>query len=573
MRTKEFCRVRDLPLRAYSEAEKEELAQQLTAILRTPTGTMKLRPIQAVALCEIGMYHGLLGPILVGGGKTLVSLLAAFMVGAKRPLLILPARLEKKTQREAAELAKHWKIPFYIHTISYEKLSRESAADFLEKWKFDCIVADETHKLKNPKAAATRRLKRYIVGQRAKGAQVVFVSLSGTMAQRSIKEYAHLSDWALDQGSPLPLVQAEVDKWSAALDESSNVRMAPGALADFAGGSEDLAAVRRGFRDRLVGTGGVVASNEDALGCSLYINRIEFPYPPELETHFYNLRRRDKGGGVTPDGYPLVSGLEFFHAARCLSVGCFQRWNPRAPDWWLNPRRDWGQFVRATLSRSRTLDTELQVANACARGELDPQAWNAWVAVRDKFKPNPETVWLTHDIAKACAQWLRESGHHSIVWTEVPDFGRLVAHFAGVPYVGQMGLTADGREIDRIPGDPLVASTPSNFEGRNLQFHYNKNLVVNPRKRGGNWEQLLGREHRPGHFSDDVSWDVLSMCAEDEEAFAQAQVDAQAISDREGQIQKLSYADITWELGSSDYDSPRWMKDPEEWRWESREAD
>lgn len=39
-------------------------------MLKTPRGTMRLRPIQAIALAEIGMYGGLFGPIPVGEGKT-----------------------------------------------------------------------------------------------------------------------------------------------------------------------------------------------------------------------------------------------------------------------------------------------------------------------------------------------------------------------------------------------------------------------------------------------------------------------------------------------------------------------
>ena len=68
--TEEFRRIQNLPRRVWTPAEAEKLADDMTQVLKTPKGTMRLRPIQAVALAELAMYGGLLGPIPVGEGKT-----------------------------------------------------------------------------------------------------------------------------------------------------------------------------------------------------------------------------------------------------------------------------------------------------------------------------------------------------------------------------------------------------------------------------------------------------------------------------------------------------------------------
>jgi hypothetical protein len=109
MSTPELARVLNIPRRVWAEdKELDALASALTDWLKTPKGTMALRPIQAKALEELHDFGGLLAPIRVGGGKTLISMLAPVVLGAERPLLLVPAKLRDKTLREFAELRRHW---------------------------------------------------------------------------------------------------------------------------------------------------------------------------------------------------------------------------------------------------------------------------------------------------------------------------------------------------------------------------------------------------------------------------------------------------------------------------------
>lgn len=152
-RSSELDRVLALPKRIW-ELDGERLADALTAHLRfpggpnpypggppLPPGTQRLRPVQAAALRDAHDY-GLFGPLRVGAGKTLVSLLAFVVLDAKRPLLILPAKLIEKTRREMHLLRRYWLVP-YTPLLSYEMLGREQSADTLEERDPDVIVADE----------------------------------------------------------------------------------------------------------------------------------------------------------------------------------------------------------------------------------------------------------------------------------------------------------------------------------------------------------------------------------------------------------------------------------------------
>lgn len=162
--TPELARVVALPRR---RGDGTPYVEPLTALLATPEGLaagVRLRPSQALALHDIGVYGGAFCPLGVGEGKTLITLLAPYVLDAKRPLLLLPANLIEKTERDWRRLAVHWRIPNNIRLFSYEMLGRVQSAAELDVYQPDLIVADEVHKLKNRRAAVTRRVSRWMQG-------------------------------------------------------------------------------------------------------------------------------------------------------------------------------------------------------------------------------------------------------------------------------------------------------------------------------------------------------------------------------------------------------------------------
>lgn len=542
----EVRRVEALPRRDWSTSA-ERLADELTSILRTSRGTMRLRAAQAVALYEIGTVGGLFGALRCGAGKTLISLLAPEVGFAERPLLLVPASLVSKTKRDMAVLQYHWRLPPFVRIMSYEWLGRVQAATALDDYAPDMIIADEVHRLKNPQAAVTRRVRRYM----SNNPDTKFVGMSGTITKRSLKDFAHIMRWSLPPAdAPIPRWHADLELWADALDErKGQIRRAdPGALRVLCNEEEERLwdageprrAARQGFRRRMVDTPGVVATTETPIDATLIVSGIEPKIPASIDEAFKTLRRRYR----TPDGWPIADGLSMFRHARELALGFYYVWNPRPPRYWLTARTEWCAYVRRVLRHSRKLDTELQVRQWVDKTAPDDgiELLEDWLEVRGDFEPNTEARWIDDSVVEFCAAWAKRQ--RGIVWTEHRCFGERVAELSGLPYYGRKGLDARGRYIEDHPaGKPFVASVQSNGTGRNLQ-PWSRNLITSMLANGLQTEQLFSRTHRDGQEADEVLFDILISCAEHVGAFWQAMNDAQFVHDLHGTPQKLLDADV-----------------------------
>lgn len=173
----EFRRIRDLPRRPQdfaSDAEAEEAIELMTEWLKRPSGTMRLKRIQARALVEACDVGGLAAEMGAGSGKTLVSFLLFTVWEVRRGLLLVPANLRAQTFDEYRKMNRHWRLlPFvgmdddepagpHVRVISYSALSTVRCASFLEEQQFDLVVADEAHNLANIRSARGRRIFRYL---------------------------------------------------------------------------------------------------------------------------------------------------------------------------------------------------------------------------------------------------------------------------------------------------------------------------------------------------------------------------------------------------------------------------
>lgn len=552
----EIDRILALPRRPTSAVEfGESIADEMTELLKTQNGIQKLRAVQAAALYEIGTTGGLFGPIPVGFGKSLVSFLAPYVLDAQRPLLVLPAGLIKKTKIELGKYAEHWRVPKNIQIISYEMLGRVQAANFLEEQRPDLIIFDECHRTKNRRAAVTKRLIRYM----RKHPDTHVVALSGTIMRKSLLDFGHILRWCLKHNAPVPDTDVELEEWAAAMDEKVEEyeRPDPGALTRFSGGSEELEDIRRGFRDRLVATPGVVAvtgGEDELVTSSLVIRALRYDVAPITDVHFAKLRK----DMLTPDDWQLMQAVDVWRHARELAIGMHYVWSPRPPDPWRNARREWNAFAREVLSRSRTLDSELQVVQACDAGRLPNDKLEAWRAIKDTFTPNVVAMWHDDSALKVCRNWMQEPG---IVWTDHDLFARRLAEFTGCKYYGAQGLTDRGEFIDNAsPKEAVILSIAANKEGRNLQHKWSRNLVTAPPEGPDVWQQMLGRTHRPGQIADEVEVDVLLGCKEHANAWRRALAAAEAVRDTTGADSKLLLADVDWpsEDEIAGYSGARW---------------
>jgi hypothetical protein len=569
-RTSEIKRIAALPRRVWSDEDATTLAAMLTRELKTPSGAMSLRPVQAVSLYESMEIGGLFGPMRVGSGKTLVTLLLPLVLEALRPILLVPAALIDKTWDDRARLVKHWRLATNLQLISYEMLGLVQSAQKLDYIRPDLIIADECHYLKNHRAGRTRRVTRYM----REHPETRFVGVSGTVMKGSIKDFAHLLRWSLKAGAPIPVTDDETDTWADALDEKVNPlgRRQPGALFDLAAEPLDCAygttQARRVFQSRLLQTKGVVASSKtDGVTCSLRIAALEYRPAAITEQHIDAMRRgvKDASGEFvvlpwsTPDGWTFSQAIEFRMYLRQLALGFHSVWDPRPPPEWITARRDWAVYVRETLAHSRTLDTELQVANAADTGrlgELGKEILGAWRAVRDTFKIQPRDVWHDDTAIQTCASWMKDNP--GIVWTEHVFFARKLARETGATYYGANGLSDSGESITGVkPGRAIIASVQANSTGRNLQM-FSANLVTSCPPGPAIVEQLIGRTHRDGQEADTVTVDILLGCLEHHDAFQRALDGARAAADTLGHDQKLLLSDILMP-NVNDRKGPLWV--------------
>lgn len=533
-RTAEWRRVDAIPRRLLVEA------LDLTDRFRKPDGLERLRPIQSWALNEIAEHGGCLGPIGVGWGKTLITLLAQRAAGAARALLLLPKKLIAKTKAEAERYAHHW--AFELPRIeSYQKLGNVKAATLLDDYAPDIIIADECQKLKNRSAAVTRRVLRYIREARKAGRRVVCVFLSGTLTKQSLHDFWHLAALCLPE-LPMPRGWPELSEWADAIDAKVEPwqRVAPGALLQWgpADETDPMRRARLGFQQRLKESAGVVATDEAALGCSLQIGFEVAPPPDAIEEALAAVQDT----WTRPDGYPFSDILSLSRYLRQLALGFYYRWTEQPPEQWLAARKAWASFVRDTITRSRRYDSEQQVALACGRGELDTTTYSVWRAVRPIFSPVTECVWLSHFAIDACAKWLAHNSP-ALMWTEHVEFAKELAQNVGCDYYGEQGVgLTSGKLIESATGN-AVLSVSANGEGRNLQA-WCHNLITSCPSSGDIFEQLLGRTHRPGQEADTVTADVLVTNEVHVRAFSAALAGARYLQDSLGQPQKLLYGDI-----------------------------
>jgi len=555
-------RILAIPKRDMDDDALADLTARMTEVLKTPNGTMTLRALQAKALYEIAVHNGGFFPLDVGLGKTLIALLAAHVLDAKQPVMILPAGLIDKTRIEREEKYDiHWQVPKHIRMISYEVLGRAEHSEALEQYPPDLIIGDEIHRLKNADAAVTKRVIRYMETH----PETLFVALSGTIMDHSILEFGHILRWCLKGRSPVPLDDGELSEWAAALDVKAPrgnefARYDVGPLVRLAEGAPGLDKVtditvraRLGFQNRLVTTPGIVTASEgdaERVKASIIIRGIVYAPTKQAkdptDKHFYRLRAEMK----MTDDWDLTTPMEKWAHAREIALGLSYIWETRPPEEWLKPRKAWFKFVRSALKESSkfggSLDSPLQVRLAVEDGTLfgGRELLNDWLKVEESFKPITVPVWHDDIAIDTCAKWAKTRGP-GIIWTEHTLFAQRLAKKTGLKYYGQHGRSADGEIIDKAPANKsVIASGSANKEGRNLQ-QFSRNLITTLEPRPGKNQQIIGRTHRTGQLADEVEVDIMIGCLEHLAAWEAIIPAAKGVRATTGAEQKILLADVT----------------------------
>jgi hypothetical protein len=413
-------------------------------------------------------------------------------------------------------------------------------------------------------AARTKRFMRFMKAH--PGCRLC--ALSGTMTTRSLKDYAHLLDLALRHNSPVPSPQnysslmewAEaVDVWrpgspSATKDNNWSGPRSAGVLVEFMNDAEreqldsdDLqerqAAVRSGFRRRLVETAGVVATSDTELGASLVIRSRDLEIPKKVTEHLDKLREDwALGEEVFEDTFSM------WRAARQLASGFYYYWDwpGGIPDHeWLQARKEWHQEIREFLTHSARpgCDSTMLYARAVSNGTLTSQTYARWKEVSERNAPPKMARWIDDFVVTDALHWITKEKETGVIWYEhvalgEAIFARLKKENVDVEFCGP-GSGARMIEASKQKRN-LVASIHAHKLGKNLQM-YARCLTTSFPGNGKDAEQLLGRLHRSGQEADEVLNDVHLHTPELMASFDQACEDAVYQEQTTGSKQKLVY--------------------------------
>lgn len=487
--------------------------------------------------------HGMVGALRVGAGKTLLGLLIPTVLSITGTIVLLvPAKLEKKTLFEGRDYAKHWRCSS-VKVITYETLSHPANLEMLQKLKPAAIIADECHKA-GPKTKAWKRIRKYVLAT-----EIPYFPMTGSLSDRDIMVYWTHVLLSLRDCAPMPRDLKEALVWAQAINEKipEEARAEPGALLTL--GPYEITdppekQARNAYRARFLTTPGIVSSYEDVPPIKLEMGAREVGLPHALADVIAQVRK----DMVTPDGIAFSSKMDLWRHSRTLGAGLFYHWDPPAPEEWKRARRELHKFVTEYLRyHGKTMDSAVHVLGAIDRGELnDGGLLTRWREIEPTFTPNPVHTWVDDTLLLECARWLQDpENKRGLVWVEFRPFGERLAELAGVPYYSKGGMDPSGRLVDHHTGGPAVISIKCR-EGHNLQHWFDRSLFSVPPPKGGWVEQAVGRYHRtPGQEAEEVFAEFLLTTQETFQSLRQCVRDARMDEQSHGQPRKLSYAEST----------------------------
>jgi hypothetical protein len=584
--SQEIERITSMPVSP--DPTEEEI--DLISLWYFPDGGIRLFPEQAKAMMEFFLYGSIFAPIAVGRGKSLVSVLTAndayVNFGKKKILLLNPSHLVG--QLRSTELPKYRKhgsinVPFFwlaqlnavkrmqeaqsgktgCYVLSYNNTSGKEGAEILHAIQPDMIICDEIHRVLSQVSARGRRFRETV-----KIYSPSLVCLSGTMTQKSPKDYHFAAVHSLQERCFLPRPAMLSEEWAKIIDSNAATldQFEPG-QAPQAGDinklvswnnkhfskervTKDLVGVREAFKRRMHTTPGVIASKGDLLGTSLRVSNLVIsddektsrpgwdrlkelvdnlvnlwvaPNGDELEhaMHIWRYRYELEGiGGYNDLSWPSIDriskrrGISTTEAEDLFSRSLFHH----------KQHQEYSRQLRKWItSRAKTgLDTPMLIGNDMYRNgakNVGGTLYQAWTAVRDAdFEGRVERVGTFVRVCdfriKKIVEWAKhlhkeDPTRGALLWYDNQGVGIWLAEAfkeAGLPYLHcPAGSEGLARLTDETKKDHFALATYNAFnEGLNIQKIHSRMFYCQWERQAKLMEQSVGRLHRPGQPDDEV---------------------------------------------------------------------
>lgn len=540
----EMERILELP-REELEDRAQFYAEEWSKNLRKHPNAPMLRPEQGLILetCHRSAQQeepiGILANVGVGKGKTLAFALMPRVFGSERPVLLIPPQMRGPTEEQHWEWSQHyWFEPPEV--IAYSTLSRPESTALLTEISPDLIMSDECQALKHASAARTKRFMRYM----RNNPQTRFAAMSGTLTTSSLKDFAHLSELALRDSSPLPLDEGILNIWCSILDSDGKPdahawnMLRP--LYDWAEpkSSYNVRGARQAFNTRFKSSPGVICTTNPSCDADITVSAVRPDYDPVIEDALTMLEEEY----TLPNGIEIVDALHFSRVRSQIAMGFYYVW-----DWgeegedieWLDARRGWWKACRDYLkSHAREGCDSPFLVEEYVRNNRRPkslvEALDIWDSERHKPPPPTKAVWLDYTPLLWSLKWAAQR-EGSIIWFTSRAVGEMLQAF-GIPTFW------DGVPNKEV--SPTVAlSLRVYHEGKNFLTPWSDQLILEPPSSAAVWEQLLGRTYRPGQDSPHVKASVYHHVHPCQESMRRAIQRSRYIEDSTMQPQILLFAE------------------------------
>lgn len=531
-------RVLRVPVRKDPEGDS---AKFWTETLRKHAGAPALKPDQAAFLdriAEADAPRGAFGSIGVGGGKTLVSLLAATIIPAKRPVLMIPPGLSDNTMAEYDHWIRHYHLTLpYI--LPYSILSRPTGELRLLNIAPDLIICDEVHNLKRMSSARTMRFLRYFHDH----PNTRVVAMSGTVTGGSLEDLLHLLRISLRDYAPAPRPENE-GRWLSVIDQGSMalpadedlVAMEP--LREWSGEKHWQVA----YFKRLSSTPGVLCTDNASVDIPLEVNIHTWEDSDEIQGAIETL----SSTWQLPDEEDVFEALEVSRHRRCLAAGFWYKMGEAPSNEWLAARKDWHRHLRQILSHcaSRGFDSPYLVEQRLRQDKESGPFASAYFALKawDEYshieRPPSTPVWVDNGPMDRFLDWWLAKNKTGLIWYTYDAVADLLESKGVRVFRGGDGTPPDGT---------LAAVQISSYsEGFNLQFGRSAACVLEPPSSGTAWDQLIARVHRPGQKANKVVVDVFAPFDPQKECVGKALERADSMHNLTTQSHRLLSAKRRW---------------------------